>query len=76
MKLSPERRAELLNEMELADQFTEKRWAERYGLSISSIRGYRRLARERREFIPNQQHDVHVVVFNSNGPRKKRVSAA
>lgn len=76
MKLSPERLAELLNEMELADQFTEQRWAARFGLSVPSIRRYRRIARERRDrLIPNQSQDLHVVVFNGNGPRKKRVNA-
>lgn len=77
MKLSSERRAELLNEMELAEQFTEKRWAARFGISIPTVRRLRREARERRErLIPNVSQDLHVIVFNSNGSRKKRVHAA
>jgi len=77
VKLSSERRAELLNEMELAEQFTEKRWAARFGISIPTVRRLRREARERRErLIPNVSQDLHVIVFNSNGSRKKRVHAA
>lgn len=76
-RLSADRRAELLNEMELADQFTEKRWAARFGISIPTVRRLRREARERSDrLIPNVSNDVHVIVFNSNGPPKKRVRAA
>jgi hypothetical protein len=77
MKLSSEQRAELLNEMELAEQFTEKRWSARFGISIPTVRRLRREARERRErLIPNVSQELHVIVFNINGSRKKRVHAA
>lgn len=77
MKLSFKRRAELLNEMELAEQFTEKRWAARFGISIPTVRRLRREARERRaRLIPNVSNTLHVIVFNSNESRKKRVKAA
>jgi AraC-like DNA-binding protein len=66
-KLSPQRLAELLNEMELADQFTEKRWAARFGISVPYVRYLRRQARERRRrlLIPNQSQDLHVVCFST-----------
>jgi hypothetical protein len=71
-KLSPERLAELLNEMELADQFTEKRWAARFGISIPYVRYLRRQARERRErMIPNQSQDLHVVCFSTRSKGAK-----
>jgi hypothetical protein len=76
MKLTPERKAELLNEMELAEQFTEKRWAARFGISIPTVRRLRREARERRErLIPNLSHDVHVVMFTGARPSKKASAA-
>ena len=66
-KLSIDRRRELLNEMELADQFTEQRWAQRYNISIPYVRYLRREARERckRLLIPNQSQDLHVVCFST-----------
>jgi len=77
VKLSPDRRREILNEMELAELFTEKRWADRYGISIPTVRRLRREARERRvRLIPNVSNTLHVTVFNSSGPRKQRVHAA
>lgn len=73
MKLTADQHREILNEMELAEQFTEKRWSTRFGISIPTVRRLRREARERRErLIPNVSQDLHVIVFNSNGPRKKR----
>jgi hypothetical protein len=76
VKLSSDQRREILDEMELAEQLTEKRWAGRFGISIPTVRRLRREARERRDrLIPNVSRDVHVIVFNSNGPRKKRNAA-
>jgi hypothetical protein len=66
VKLTPDQRREILNEMELADQFTEQRWANRYGISIPTVRRLRREARERRKLIPNVSGTVHVVCFNSS----------
>ena len=67
MKLTPEQRRELLNEMELAEQFTEKRWAARFSISIATVRRLRRAQRtgdERRErLLPNLAHEIHIVCF-------------
>lgn len=41
MKLSPEREAELLAEMALAELFTEKAWERRYGIKPRTIRRLR-----------------------------------
>jgi hypothetical protein len=72
MKLTLDQRREILNEMELAEQFTEKRWAVRYGISIPTVRRLRAEARERRvRLIANHSTDLHVLIFNSGSkPRK------
>jgi hypothetical protein len=66
-KLSAERRRELLNEMWLAEWFTEKMWAKRYEISIPTVRRLRREARDRlrASLIPNVSNDVHVVCFTT-----------
>jgi hypothetical protein len=66
-KLSPDMRREILNEMELAELFTEKMWARRYGISIPTVRRLRCEARNRiqERLIPNVSTTVHVVCFNS-----------
>ncbi len=70
-KLSPERHKEILDEMELAEIFNEQRWAQRYEISIPTVRRLRRESRERsrgRLLIPNVSGTVHVVCFTT--PRK------
>lgn len=66
MKLAPETRRKIMNEMELVDAaFTEKRWAARYCISIPTVRRLRRAMRERSRgrLIPNQSHDLNVICF-------------
>jgi|HubBroStandDraft_1064217.scaffolds.fasta_scaffold24768_2 hypothetical protein len=71
-KLSRERLAELLNEMELADQFTEKRWADRFGISIPYVRYLRRQARDRgQRVIPNQSQGIFGVWCTSHSKGAK-----
>jgi hypothetical protein len=67
MKLSPEKQREILNEMMLAELFTEKRWAERFGISIPTVRRMRRKARDefRKSLIPFVSNDVHVMCFTT-----------
>jgi hypothetical protein len=73
VKLTPEKRREILNEMELAEQFTEKRWSVRFGISIPTVQRLRREARERRQrLMGNPSNTVHVVVFNSTSTPRKR----
>lgn len=47
MKLTPERRAELLDEMRFAELFNEEMWVLRYGVSLRTIKRLRAEARER-----------------------------
>lgn len=65
MKLNAEQRCEILNEMEQAESFTEKRWSERYRISIPTVRRLRREARDRRKVIPNVSTTAHMICFNS-----------
>jgi AraC-like DNA-binding protein len=73
MKLTPDQRREILNEMELAELFTEKLWAQRFGISIPTVRRLRREARERHKLIRNVSGTLHVLCFNS--PNKGAKSA-
>jgi hypothetical protein len=47
VKLTAEHRAAILAEMRLAELFTEKRWAARYGISLGTVRRLRAEARQR-----------------------------
>ncbi|HEX3915536.1 MAG TPA: hypothetical protein VHW71_18710 [Steroidobacteraceae bacterium] len=70
MKLSPEREAELLNEMALAEIFTEKAWQRRYGVKPRTIRRLRAKMRERFGTVAALGPDtVHVLMLN--GSRKR-----
>jgi hypothetical protein len=67
MKLSPEREAELLNEMALAEIFTEKAWQRRYGVKPRTIRRLRAKMRERFGTVAGLGPDtVHVLVLNGS----------
>jgi hypothetical protein len=70
-KLFPDELRAILNEMELAELFTEKRWAARFGISIPTVRRLRREARERHKLIPkgSESADLHVICFNGSTKR-------
>ena len=70
-KLSPEQLRQLLWEMELAEQFTEKRWSERFHISPRSIRRLRAEVLGRR-WAGNRPATRPVVRFTtpSTGGRK------
>lgn len=71
MKLSREREAELLNEMALAEIFTEKAWERRYGVKPRTIRRLRAKMRERQGSVAGLGPDtVHVLVLNNNERKK------
>ena len=64
MKLKPDQRRALLNEMILAELFSEKSWARRYCVSISTVKRLRGEAREQMSlFVPT---NIQVTLFNSN----------
>ncbi len=68
MKLPPDQRRKIMNEMELVEAaFTEKRWAARYGISIPTVRRLRREMRDRKQsrerLIPLVSHDLNVICF-------------
>ncbi|MGO9038185.1 MAG: hypothetical protein ACLQKH_09385 [Steroidobacteraceae bacterium] len=60
MKLSAERRAELLAEMRLAQFFTEKEWNRRFGVSPRTLR---RLRAEALEHPLARSGDLHVLLL-------------
>jgi hypothetical protein len=69
MKLKPDQRRALLNEMILAELFSEKRWSNRYGISVRTVRRLREEAREKLSFMVPE--NIHVTLFNANRERKR-----
>lgn len=64
MKLKADQRRALINEMILAELFSEKAWARRYGVSITTVKRLRAEARERMIlFVPT---NIQVTLFNTN----------
>jgi hypothetical protein len=71
MKLSSERRAVLLSEMQLATQFNTKAWCRRFGISPRQVKRLRAEARELlAELALKGPVQCHVVVFNSGGSKR------
>lgn len=66
MKLKPDQRRAIMNEMILAELFSEKVWARRYGISVRTVKRLRAEARERLALSVPQ--NISVMLFN--GSRK------
>jgi len=70
VKLSPEKRREILREMRLAEIFNTKRWSQRYCMSHRTVK---RLRAEAREQLARGGPATAVVVwFTTNGPQRVR----
>ncbi len=67
MKLSAERRAELLNELRLRMLFRDKVLCRRYGISRSTLTRLQAEALER-PLTQKASDTVHVTLFTSRGP--------
>lgn len=74
MKLSRERRAELINELQLRVLFRDKSLCKRYGVSRSTLARLQREALDEQTVAQNVSYVVRALVLNTNGPRKKRVT--
>jgi hypothetical protein len=69
MKLKADQRRALVNEMILAELFSEKAWSRRYGVSIRTVKRLRAEARERMALmVPD---NIHVTLLNTNRERKR-----
>jgi DNA-directed RNA polymerase specialized sigma24 family protein len=66
MKLKPDQRRAIINEMVLSELFSEKAWARRYGVSVRTVKRLRAEARER--LALNVPESISVTLFN--GSRK------
>jgi hypothetical protein len=75
-KLSPQRRAELINELKLRVLFRDKSLCKRYGVSRSTLARLQREALDEQVMTQNVSYTVSAVVLNANEPRKKRTNAA
>jgi hypothetical protein len=76
MRLSPERRAELLNELRLRRLFTNKMLCRRYGVSLSTLKRLQAEALER-PLDPMGRigpETVRVVLPNRDGPGKVKAA--
>jgi hypothetical protein len=69
MKIKPDQRRALMNEMILAELFSEKAWARRYGVSIRTVKRLRAEARERMAL--NVPQNISVMLFNGGRERKR-----
>jgi hypothetical protein len=67
MKLKPDQRRAIMNEMILSELFSEKAWARRYGISVRTVKRLRAEARERMALMVPE--NIHVTLFNSNRKR-------
>lgn len=76
MRLSPERRAELINELRLRRLFTNKRLCDRYGVSLSTLKRLQTEAFERPLDPMGRIGSETVRVVLSNGDRPIKVKAA
>ena len=71
-KLTPERAAELENELRLRTIFSNKRLCRRYGISLSTLKRAQRAALERplpATGAATDDDDVHVLYFRA--PKKE-----
>lgn len=70
MKLSPQRRAELLAELALATQMNTKAWCRRYGIAPRTVKRLRAEAREAlAQKARNGPINWRVLVLNSREPQ-------
>ena len=67
MKIKPDQRRAIMNEMILAELFSEKAWSRRYGISARTVRRLREEAREKLSFMVPE--NISVTLFNSNRKR-------
>jgi hypothetical protein len=70
MKLSPSRRAELLNELQLRVLFRDKVLCRRYGVSRSTLARLQREALD--QMAQNVPKDIHVLWFPTNMTQKAK----
>jgi AraC-like DNA-binding protein len=73
VKLSAERRAELLNELRLRVLFKDKTLCRRYGISRSTLARLQREALER-PMTQNVSDTVHVLCLTTSRSRKSRAA--
>jgi FixJ family two-component response regulator len=69
MKLKADQRREIINEMILAELFSEKAWARRFQISPRTVKRLRAEARERMALMVPE--NIQVTLFNSNRERKR-----
>jgi DNA-directed RNA polymerase specialized sigma24 family protein len=69
MKLKPDQRRAILNEMILSELFSEKAWARRYGISARTVKRLRAEARER--LAQSVPQNISVTLFNAVRERKR-----
>jgi hypothetical protein len=75
VKLSPSREAELLNEMKLAELFTERAWMARYGVSARTLRRLRAKVRQHQGSLAALGPDtVHILCLNNSMSKKVRAA--
>ncbi len=75
MKLSPERRRAILDEMVLAELFSEKAWCRRYQISARTVKRLRAEAREllaRQLAAQNGPFNVVVMALNNSGNNARK----
>jgi hypothetical protein len=70
MKLKPDQRRAILNEMILSELFSEKAWARRYGISARTVKRLRAEARDRMAL--NVPENIQVTLFNAGSRERKR----
>jgi hypothetical protein len=71
MKLTAERKAELLNELKLRVLFRDKSLCRRYGISRSTLARLQREALDEQTTAQIVSFSVSAKVLNTNEPRKK-----
>ena len=73
MKLSPERRAELINELHLRVLFRDKLICKRYGISRSTLARLQREALDQ-HMTQNAPQSIHVLVLNGDMPLRRKTA--
>ena len=69
MKLRPEERRAIINEMVLSELFSEKSWVKRYGISARTVKRLRAEAREMIEI--NAPRNIQVILLDRPRDRKR-----
>jgi hypothetical protein len=70
VKLTPERRAELINELQLRVLFRDKLLCRRYGVSRSTLARLQREALDERPITQNVSETVHVLCLRTTRSRQ------